>query len=63
MEYQMWNEDKTQHKTILWSRFLHIELIIKRTTPHPKDIQVMLKSLLIPVEEASIDERVKSLLG
>ena len=63
VEYQMWNENKSQLKAILWSRFLHIDLITKRTTPHPKDVQDMLDELLIPVTEVSIDERVKSLLG
>ncbi len=62
MEYKMWNEDKSQLKTILWSRFSHIDLISKRTTPHPKDVQDMLEALLIPDVEVTIDERVKSLL-
>ncbi len=62
MEYQMWNEDRSHLKTILWSRFLHIDLMTKRTAPHPKDVQEMLESLVIPITEVSIDERVKSLL-
>ena len=63
MEYQMWNEDRSHLKAILRSRFLHIDLLTKRTTPHPKDIQEMLESLLIPIAEVSIDERGKNLLG
>jgi acyl-CoA thioesterase FadM len=63
MEYQMWNEDKSHLKTILWSRFLHIDLLTKKTTPHPKDVEEMLEALVIPVVEVTIDERVKSLFG
>lgn len=59
----MWNEDRSHLKTILWSRFLHIDLLTKRTTPHPNDVQEMLESLVVPVAEVSIDERVKNLLG
>ncbi len=63
VEYQMWNEDKTQLKSLLWSRFMHIDLITKRTTPHPKDIQEMLDSLIVPITEMTMDDRTKSLLS
>lgn len=63
VEYQMWNEDKTQLKAILWSRFIHVDIIHKKTCPHPEEIQEMLESLLNPVVETSLDERLKSLMS
>lgn len=62
VEYQMWNEDKAQLKALLWSRFIHVDLMTKKSAPHPDDIREMLDSVLIPVSEISLDDRVKSLL-
>lgn len=62
VEYQMWTDDKSELKAILWSKFIHVDMQNKKTTPHPNDIQEILKSLIIPIDERSIDERVKSLL-
>ncbi len=62
VEYQMWNEAKSQLKAILWSRFLHIDLILKKTTAHPKDIQELLDNLVTPIGKISMDERIKNLI-
>lgn len=59
MEYQMWNEDRSHLKTILWSRFLHIDLLTKKTNPYPKDVQDMVEPLCIQVTKCSMDERGK----
>lgn len=59
----MWSDNKADLKAIMWSRFLHLDALSKRTTPHPSDIQEMLDALCIPITETTMDERVKSLLG
>jgi len=61
VEYQMWNDDQTKLKAILWSRFLHIDLISKKTTVHPTEIQAMLEDNLVLIEKTGFDDRVKLL--
>jgi acyl-CoA thioester hydrolase len=63
VEYQMWTDDKSELKAILWSKFIHVDMQNKKTTPHPNDIQEILKSLVNPIEELLMEERVKGLLA
>ncbi|HEX5624472.1 MAG TPA: acyl-CoA thioesterase [Saprospiraceae bacterium] len=61
MEYQMWNDEKTQLKALLWTRFLHIDLQHKKSCDHPGEIAEMLEKLLIRISETNIDVRGKAL--
>lgn len=63
VEYQMWSDDKNELKAILWSKFIHVDISTKKTTPHPKDVKEMLESLVVPIDEMIMDDRIKSLLG
>lgn len=63
VEYQMWNEDKTQLKAVLWTRFLHVDLMSMRSNPHPVDIQELLESINISIPNTSLDERIKNLMS
>jgi acyl-CoA thioester hydrolase len=62
VEYQMWNENQTQLKALLWSRFLHLDLKFMRVVDHPEDIQELLESLTIELKASSIEERIKMLI-
>ncbi|MBK6861320.1 MAG: acyl-CoA thioesterase [Saprospiraceae bacterium] len=61
VEYQMWNDEQTKLKALLWSRFLHIDLVLKKTTAHPPEIQTMLEDNLVQIEKTGFDDRVKYL--
>lgn len=61
VEYQMWNDEQTKLKALLWSRFLHIDLILKKTTAHPPEIQTLLEDNLVQIEKTGFDDRVKFL--
>lgn len=61
VEYQMWNESKNQLKALLWSRFLHIDMKIKKTIAHPEDIQELLDTLTNPIDEITLDDRIVKL--
>ncbi len=62
VEYQMWNENESELKAILWTRFIHVDITTKKTTPHPKDVQEMLESLVVPINDMIMDNRIKSLM-
>lgn len=61
VEYQMWNDEQTKLKALLWSRFLHIDLILKKTSAHPPEIQTLLEDNLVQIEKTGFDERVNYL--
>ncbi|MFZ1424166.1 MAG: acyl-CoA thioesterase [Saprospiraceae bacterium] len=63
VEYQMWNEDKSRLKGLLWSRFKHIDLKLKKAIAHPTEIHQMLEDLLNPIQAKSMDDRIVFLLS
>ncbi|MBX7164489.1 MAG: acyl-CoA thioesterase [Saprospiraceae bacterium] len=56
-EYQMWNDDMSELKSLMWTKFLHIDLKMKKSIAHPEDIKEQLGLLIHPVEEKSFSER------
>lgn len=60
-EYQMWNDDCTQLKALMWTTFVHIDLRTKKASPHNDEIMKMLKDIHHSIEEKSLKERILKL--
>ncbi len=60
-EYQMWDDALTTLKAIMWSKFLHIDLRVKRTIPHDPSMMTRLESLLYHIDQNDFEERVTHL--
>ncbi|MBK7812367.1 MAG: acyl-CoA thioesterase [Saprospiraceae bacterium] len=60
-EYQMWDDDLTTLKSLMWTKFLHIDLSIKKLVPHDSEMCAKLENILISIEQNGFEERVKFL--
>lgn len=60
VEIRMWNEAKTSLKAILWSSFIHFNAITGKAHEHHEKFMQLFENVVLPVEEASFDDRVKS---
>lgn len=59
VEMTMWNKDKTQLKSILWSRFVHFNLVTQKRDEHSKELMGYFSPLVKPLsEEMDFEQRV-----
>lgn len=62
VEMTMWNKDKTQLKSVLWSRFVHFNLVAQKRDNHSKELMEYFKPLENPLaKDISFEERVADL--
>lgn len=62
VEALMWDEHKTALKAILWTKLVHYDLKINRSTIHSDDLKNFFSEIVNPLSESvSFDERVESL--
>lgn len=62
VEALMWDEHKTALKAILWTKLVHYDLKINRSTIHSDDLKTFFSEIVNPLSESvSFDERVESL--
>lgn len=61
VEIRMWNEDKTELKAVLWSSFIHFNILKQRSELHSEDLMLLFENVVLPLEEFSFEERMKSL--
>jgi len=61
VEIRMWNEAKTELKAVLWSSFVHFNIIKQRAAIHDENLMNLFKEAVLPLEATSFEERMKSL--
>ncbi|WP_430413175.1 acyl-CoA thioesterase [Kordia sp.] len=61
VEIRMWNEDKTVLKSVMWSSFIHFNILKGKAHEHNENFMKLFANAVLPVEETSFDARVKSL--
>jgi acyl-CoA thioester hydrolase len=59
VEFEMWNTVETLLKALMWSRFVHFDLKIRRSAAHAQKYQDMFAQVHHPVETTSFEERVQ----
>lgn len=62
VELRMFNEDKTELKCIMWSKFVHFDMKTKRSTELSKKYIDLFDSVLLPVDEKIFEDRIKAIL-
>lgn len=62
VEFRMYNKAKTELKSIMWSKFIHISMKTKRAIQHSKDFSKLFDSICLPVKENLFEERVQALM-
>lgn len=61
VEIRMWNEDKTELKAIMWSSFVHFNLVKLKSEIHNEDLMQLFEAAINPVEQTTFESRVKAL--
>jgi len=61
VEIRMFNEAKTELKAVLWSSFVYFNILKSTSDTHPDDLMELFEEVVLPVEENSFEERIKSL--
>jgi len=60
VELRMMNSDRTELKAIMWSTFVHFNLLQQKRVPHSKEIMELFRSVVTPIEETVFENRVLS---
>jgi len=60
VELRMWNNDRTEIKAIMWSNYVHFNLVSQKKETHSEEIMNLFKKVLTPLESATFEERIRS---
>lgn len=63
VEYQMWNVDRSSLKALLWTEFMHVDLVSRKSTDHDEQLMNILQDMLFAHDAHSIQQRIQQLLG
>ena len=58
VELKMWNKDKTKIKAVMWSNFVHFNLLKQKRENHSNQIMKLFKEVHNPVDTKSFEKRV-----
>ncbi|MEM6719011.1 MAG: acyl-CoA thioesterase [Bacteroidota bacterium] len=61
VEIRMYNEEKTELKAVMWSSFVHFNVLKGKAHEHNEQFLSLFENVQLPVTETDFDTRVKSL--
>jgi len=61
VEMRMWNKDKTELKAVMWSTFVHFNLVKLRSETHSEYFMELFESVNNPIQVDTFEERMASL--
>ena len=59
VEMRMYNEDKTELKSVFWAQVVHFDLLKQRRAIHSEEHMNLFKSILNPIEQTTFEERIR----
>jgi len=60
VELRMWNKDKTEIKAVMWSTFVHFNLLKQKTEKHSEELMDLFNTVVNPIETTVFEERILS---
>jgi YbgC/YbaW family acyl-CoA thioester hydrolase len=60
VELRMLNSDKTEIKAIMWSTFVHFNLLQQKREMHSEEFMELFKKVVNPVTELSFEQRISA---
>lgn len=60
-EMRMYNEDKSQLKSIIWCEFVHYNLQTQKRQTHSEDMMALFHSILKPVDSNIFEQRLSKI--
>lgn len=61
VEMRMWNINKTQLKAVMWSTFVHFDLIKLKTEVHSEKLMELFNAVKLPLDANSFEARVQQI--
>tara|TARA_R110002073_G_scaffold128999_3_gene275056 strand:- start:9692 stop:10183 length:492 start_codon:yes stop_codon:yes gene_type:complete len=61
VEMRMYNEDKTQLKSVIWSSFVHFNLLKQKREIHDSTLMELFKNVYLPLRSKTFEDRVKEI--
>lgn len=61
VEIRMWNQDKTELKAVMWSTFVHFNLLQQKRWNHDEKLIELFQNILEPVDAGNFEERISQL--
>jgi len=61
VEIRMWNHDKTELKAVLWSSFVHFNLLKQKRWNHSENLMNLFQSIATPLDTNSFSARILQL--
>ena len=61
VELRMWNKDQTQLKAVMWSTFVHYNLISNKSALHEEGLLRLFESIKNPLEIENFEKRIGQL--
>ncbi len=61
VEIKMWNRDKTELKAVLWSTFVHFNLLKQKRWDHDTQLMELFKNVEEPIAVSNFEERILQL--
>lgn len=61
VEMRMYNLDRTELKSVIWSSFVHFDLLKQKRTYHNSDLMELFENILLPLDETVFEERIKNI--
>lgn len=62
VELRMYNESKTELKSVMWSKFVHIDMKTQHSTQHALKYMQLFESVNLPVSESNFEARIKRIM-
>lgn len=60
VELRMLNSDKTEIKAIMWSTFVHFNLLQQKRETHSEEFMALFKNVVNPTTEPSFEQRISA---
>lgn len=57
VEIKMWDEVHTKLKTLLWVKFIHVDIAAQKAVEHAAPYLQLFADVLLPVEQTVFEER------
>lgn len=57
VEMEMWDAQETQLKSLLWIRFMYIDIRTAKVTNHPKDLMDLYEQVIVEEPAKTFEER------
>ena len=61
VELRMLNSDRTEIKAIMWSTFVHFNLLQQKRTPHSEELIELFQNVVNPVPQPFFEKRISAL--